>query len=86
MRVSESALILADAVAGVEVQTEKVFKFSEEFSLPTAFVVNTLDRENASFERAVASLQGNFGRCNRSSCQLALKKALRHHRLRVEGL
>jgi elongation factor G len=62
MRVSESALILVDAVAGVEVQTEKVFKFSEEFSLPAAFVVNKLDRENASFERSVASLQENFGR------------------------
>jgi elongation factor G len=62
MRVSESALILVDAVAGVEVQTEKVFKFSEEFGLPTAFVVNKIDRENASFERAVASLQENFGR------------------------
>ena len=62
MRVSESALIVVDAVAGVEVQTEKVFKFSEEFALPAAFVVNKLDRENASFERAVASLQDNFGR------------------------
>ena len=62
MRVSEAALILVDAVAGVEVQTEKVFKFSEEFNLATAFVVNKLDRENASFERAVDSLQENFGR------------------------
>jgi elongation factor G len=62
MRVSESVLILVDAVAGVEVQTEKVFKFSEEFGLPAAFVVNKVDRENASFERAVASLQENFGR------------------------
>jgi elongation factor G len=62
MGVSEAALILVDAVAGVEVQTEKVFKFSEEFGLPAAFVVNKLDRENASFERAVVSLQENFGR------------------------
>ncbi|MCI0418666.1 MAG: elongation factor G [Acidobacteria bacterium] len=62
MRVCESALVLVDAVAGVEVQTEKVLKFSEEFSLPAAFVVNKLDRENASFDRAVASLQENFGR------------------------
>ena len=62
MRVSEAALVLVDAVAGVEVQTEKVFKFSEEFSLAVAFVVNKLDRDNASFERAVESLQENFGR------------------------
>ena len=62
MRVSEAALVLVDAVAGVEVQTEKVFKFSEEFNLAAAFVVNKLDRDNASFERAVESLQENFGR------------------------
>ena len=62
MRVSEAALVLVDAVAGVEVQTEKVFKFSEEFNLAAAFVVNKLDRDNASFERAVDSLQENFGR------------------------
>lgn len=62
MRVSDSAVILVDAVAGVEVQTEKVFNFSEEFSLAVVFVVNKLDRENASFDRAVASLQQNFGR------------------------
>lgn len=62
LRVSDSALILVEAVAGVEVQTEKVFKFAEEFQLPTAFLVNKLDRENASFDRAVASIQQNFGR------------------------
>ena len=62
MRVSDSTMILVDAVAGVEVQTEKVFKFSEEFQLPLCFVVNKLDRENAGFERAVSSLQEFFGR------------------------
>lgn len=62
MNVAESALILVDAVAGVEVQTEKVFQFSEEFSLPVAFVVNKLDREHSSFERAVSSIQEAFGR------------------------
>jgi elongation factor G len=62
MRVSDSAVILVEAVAGVEVQTERVFKFSEEFKLPALFVVNKLDRENASFDRAVTSLQENFGR------------------------
>jgi len=62
MRVSDSVAIVVDAVAGVEVQTEKVWKFSEEFKLPVAFVVNKLERENASLERAVASIQENFGR------------------------
>jgi elongation factor G len=62
MRVSDSALIIVDAVAGVEVQTEKVFSFAEEFQLPTSIVVNKLDRENASFTRAASSIQEHFGR------------------------
>ena len=62
IRVSDAALILVDAVAGVEVQTEKVFQFSKEFNLPICFVVNKLDRENADFDRAVLSLQQHFGR------------------------
>ncbi len=62
MRVAEAALIVVDAVAGVEVQTEKVFEFAEEFDLPVGFVLNKLDRENADFERAVSLLQEHFGR------------------------
>jgi elongation factor G len=62
MRVADSALILVDAVAGVEVQTEKVFTFTEEFHLPAFIVVNKLDRENANFARAALSIQEHFGR------------------------
>ena len=62
MRVCEAAMIVVDAVAGVEVQTEKVFTFTEEFRLPVFIVVNKLDRENASLARAVSSLQQHFGR------------------------
>ena len=62
MRVAEAALIVVDAVAGVEVQTEKVFQFAQEFDLPVGFVLNKLDRENADFERAVSLLQEHFGR------------------------
>ncbi|MFN8008673.1 MAG: elongation factor G [Terriglobia bacterium] len=62
MRVADAALILVEAVSGVEVQTEKVFKFSEEFRLPVILAVNKLDRENAVFEKAVSSIQQFFGR------------------------
>jgi elongation factor G len=62
MHVSDGVIIVVDAVAGVEVQTEKVFRFSEEFNLPVFFLINKLDRENANFERAVSSVQQVFGR------------------------
>jgi len=59
---ADASLVLVDGVAGVEVQTEKVWAFANEFKLPRALVVNKLDRENSSFERALASIHENFGR------------------------
>jgi elongation factor G len=57
LRVVEAALVVVDAVAGVQVQTEKVWKFAGEYDLPRAIVVNRLDRERADFYRTLDSLQ-----------------------------
>jgi elongation factor G len=59
---ADSAMVLVDGVAGVEVQTEKVWGFAEELKLPCAILINKLDRERASFERALESVHSNFGR------------------------
>jgi elongation factor G len=59
---ADSALVVVDGVAGVEVQTEKVWGFSDDYKLPRAIVVDKLDRERASFERALESIHENFGR------------------------
>src|SRR5262247_4066783 len=57
LRVVSSAVVVVDAVAGVQVQTEKVWKYANEYSLPRAIVINRLDRERADFHRALESLQ-----------------------------
>jgi elongation factor G len=54
--VVEAAVVVVDAVAGVQVQTEKVWKFASEFELPRAIVVNRLDRERSDFFRTLESL------------------------------
>ncbi|MEO8027129.1 MAG: elongation factor G [Bryobacteraceae bacterium] len=59
---ADAAFITVDGVSGVEVQTEKVWHFSEEFGLPRALVINKLDRDRSSFERTVSSIQTIFGR------------------------
>src|SRR5438132_9915807 len=56
LRVVEAAVVVVDAVSGVQVQTEKVWKFATEFNLPRAVVVNRLDRERADFFRTFESL------------------------------
>src|SRR5262245_38988418 len=56
LRVVGAGVVVVDAVAGVQVQTEKVWKFANEYSLPRAIVVNRLDRERSDFFRTLESL------------------------------
>jgi elongation factor G len=56
LRAVEAAMIVVDGVAGVQVQTEKVWKFATDYNLPRAVVVNRLDRERSDFFRTLDSL------------------------------
>jgi elongation factor G len=69
LQVADSALVVVDAVAGVMVQTEKVWEAANEFALPRLVVLNRLDRERASLERALASLHET---CNRAVVPIQL--------------
>jgi elongation factor G len=57
LRVADAAVVVVDAVAGVQVQTEKVWKFANEYNLPRVVVINRLDRERADFARTIESIQ-----------------------------
>jgi elongation factor G len=59
---ADAVLIVLDAVSGVEVQTDKVWKFAAEFGRPVIFVVNRMDRDRASFDRTMESLRRKYGR------------------------
>src|SRR3989454_7295568 len=59
---ADAALVVVDAVAGVQVVTEKVWDYCTEYSQPRAIVINWMDRELASFDRALESVQEVFGR------------------------
>jgi elongation factor G len=59
---ADASLIVIDAAAGVQVVTEKVWDYATEYDQPRAFVLNWMDRELASFERSLDSLQQVFGR------------------------
>ena len=59
---ADAAVIVLDAVSGVEVQTERAWKFAQEFERPVMFVVNRMDRERASFDRVIEAMKKKFGR------------------------
>ena len=62
LRVADTALVVIDCVSGVQVQSEKVWQFCEEFAVPRFILVNRVDRDRASFEESLASIQKDFGR------------------------
>jgi len=64
IRVSEGAIVVVSAAAGVEVGTEQAWAYLQEANLPRFILVNKMDRENADFYRTVKELQAKFGpRC-----------------------
>jgi len=57
LSVSESAVVLVDSVAGVEVGTEMAWRYADDFKLPRFVVINKLDRDNANFEKALSTVE-----------------------------
>ena len=57
LSVADGAIMLVDSVAGVEVGTEVLWTHCERFGLPRVVVISKMDRENASFKRAIESVQ-----------------------------
>ncbi len=57
MSVTDTVLIVVDAVSGVEVQTEKSWNFAEEFGNARILLVNKMDRERANFPAALADIR-----------------------------
>ncbi|MDR7559606.1 MAG: GTP-binding protein, partial [Armatimonadota bacterium] len=61
LRVVEGALVVVDAVAGVQVQTEVAWGYADRGKVSRLVIVNRLDRENARFEAVLQSLRQRFG-------------------------
>jgi elongation factor G len=61
LRVSDAAVIVVNAVMGVEVHTERLWQRADAEGLARLVFVNMLDRERADFFRALDSLKEAFG-------------------------
>jgi elongation factor G len=57
LRVADAAIVLVDSVSGFEVGTELGWKNADQFNLPRFLLINKLDRDNANFKQALASVQ-----------------------------
>ena len=62
VRVADAVIVVVDAVSGVEVGTELVWEYAEQFQQPIMVVINKMDRDNANFENVLNQLQETFGK------------------------
>lgn len=61
LRAMDSAVVILDAVAGIQPQTEVVWKQADNNNLPRLLFVNKLDRDGADFSNVVKSVHDRFG-------------------------
>lgn len=62
LRVASGAVIVVDASSGVEVGTEKAWKYLEQRNMPRIIVLNKMDKENVKFDKVLDELREKFGK------------------------
>jgi elongation factor G len=62
IRVVDTAVLLVDASAGVEVGTEQAWRFAEDRGIARVVLINKMDRENADYKMALQSVQTTLGK------------------------
>jgi elongation factor G len=62
LRAADIAVIVVDAVSGLQVGTEAAWQNADRENMPRVVFVNRMDRENANFDQAVAQLQERYGK------------------------
>lgn len=61
LRVLDGAIALFDSVAGVEPQSETVWRQADKYSVPRIAFINKMDRIGADFDRAVETMVDRLG-------------------------
>lgn len=60
--VTENIVSVVNAIAGVEIQTERTWSIAEEMKKPISVFINQMDKERASYEETLNSLKERFER------------------------
>jgi elongation factor G len=60
LKVVDGAVVIVSALSGVKAETEKVWKYADEFKIPRVVFVNKMDKDSARFERPLEDLEKFF--------------------------
>jgi elongation factor G len=61
MRTLDCAVVILSAISGVKAQTEEIWNWANEFEIPRIAFVNKMDRDRASFLRAIDDMEKSLG-------------------------
>jgi elongation factor G len=61
VRVADTCVVVINAQHGVEVGTELIWNYVDQFSKPTIFAINQVDHPKADFDSALHALRSRFG-------------------------
>ncbi|NNE27561.1 MAG: elongation factor G [Saprospiraceae bacterium] len=61
LKVCDTALMIVNSAQGVEVSTELVWEYVQDFNTPSVFVVNQIDHDKSNFEQSLEQIQERFG-------------------------
>ncbi len=78
MRVADTVLVTVNAATGVEVGTDAVWEYTQEYYKPTMFVLTKLDADRADFNATIEGLREHFGNLV-IPIQFPAEEGLGHH-------
>lgn len=61
LKVADTGVVLLNARSGVEVGTEIIWEYIEQFETPSIFVINQLDHEKADYDTTLEQARNRFG-------------------------
>ncbi len=60
LRVTEGAIVVVDSVDGIQIGTQKIWEYADEYGVPRIIFINKMDKERANFEEVVLKMQDQF--------------------------
>ncbi|MBT5872447.1 MAG: elongation factor G [Candidatus Latescibacteria bacterium] len=61
MRVADGVIVMLRALEGIEVETDRAWKYADEYGLPRMIVINLLDKEHTDFFDTLSRVQQRYG-------------------------
>ncbi len=57
LRAVDGSIVVVSAVSGVKAETRKIWGYAADYNIPSIVFVNSMDKDNANFEKAVAAVE-----------------------------